>query len=194
MNLIYSDICQKILGEYSEKNKYHSQLLYLLCYIGNVRKVTDIDKIVTVLKRLREEASFKDDIIYYKFCAESNTKLEYGEDFNIRSELYCYGINFDEQTMDINFHLGFRKHKRMLKDLYKLCLAYYVVIGEKDETFKKVGSQNQQKFEEVRKLPKARKTGACMEMQIRENIYSCIRNRIIRFETKMNDQSGNSTN
>ena len=177
MNLIYSDICQKILGEYSEKNKYHSQLLYLLCYIGNVRKVTDIDKIVTVLKRLREEASFKDDIIYYKFCAESNTKLEYGEDFNIRSELYCYGINFDEQTMDINFHLGFRKHKRMLKDLYKLCLAYYVVIGEKDETSNK-----------------ARKTGACIEMRIRENIYSCIRNRIIRFETKMNDQSGNSTN
>ena len=82
----------------------------------------------------------------------------------------------------------------MLKDLYKLCLAYYVVIGEKDETFKKVGSQNQQKFGEVRKLPKARKTGACIEMRIRENIYSCIRNRIIRFETKMNDQSGNSTN
>jgi len=132
VNLIYYDICQKILGEYSEKNKYHSQLLYLLCYIGNVRKVTDIDKIVTVL--------------------------------------------------------------RMLKDLYKLCLAYYVVIGEKDETFKKVGSQNQQKFGEVRKLPKARKTGACIEMRIRENIYSCIRNRIIRFETKMNDQSGNSTN
>lgn len=187
MNLIYSDICQRILGKYSEKNKYHSQLLYLLCYIGNVRKVTDVDKIVNVLKRLKKEVSFKDDIMYNKFCAgneEGNTRLEYGEDFTIRCELYYCSINFDEQSMDINCHLGFKKHKRMLKDLYKICLMYCIVIGEMDEGSKKMEIPNQQKFGEVRKSPKARKTGACMETRIRENIFSCIRNQIIGFGTE----------
>lgn len=154
MNMIYSDICQKILGEYSEKNKYHSQLLYLLCYVGNVRKVTDIDKIVNLLKRLKKEESFEDDMLYKQFCAvneESHTKSEYVEDFNIRCELYYYSINFDEQSMDINCHLGYKKHKKMLKDLYKICLMYCIVIREMDEDSKS------------------------MEKQIRENIFSCMR-------------------
>ena len=118
---------------------------------------------MNVLKWLKKEVSFKDDIMYSKFCAgneEGNTRLEYGEDFTIRCELYYYSINFDEQSMDINCHLGFKKHKRMLKDLYKICLMYCIVIGEMD---------------------KAKKTGAGMEKQIRENVYSCIRNKIIIF-------------
>ena len=188
MNMIYSEICQKILGEYSEKNKYYSQLLYLLCYIGNVKKVTDIDKLVDVLKTLKKEVSFRNDILYNKFCIgyeKSNIKLEYGEDFNIRCELYYYSINFDEQLMDINCKLGFKRHKNMLKDLYKICLMYCIIIGEMDEVSKKMEKvRNQQKFGEARKSSKARKTIADMEKQIRENIYSCIRNKIIRFGTE----------
>lgn len=162
-------------------------MLYLLCYISNVREVTDIDKIVNVLKRLKKEVSFEDDIMYNQFCTvneESHIKSEYGEDFNIRYELYYYSINFDEQSMDINCYLGFKRHKKMLKDLYRICLIYCIVVGEMDEVSKKMERvRSQQKSGEVRKPPKARRTGADMETQIRENIFSYIRNKIIKFGT-----------
>lgn len=131
MNIIYSDICQEILGEYSQQNSHLSQLLYLICYMSNVKSGTDVDQIKKEVKILNKEASMGIDVIHSILCdirENMPIKSRYEEDFFIRCSLYYNDISFDKKRGKWDSDYGKKQHAKLLQNLNQICSKYCVNV------------------------------------------------------------------
>ena len=186
MNIQYYDICEKILGQRTEDNKYEFQLLYLVCYLDNKDSVEKIPYIKQVIKRLYSKIKKNEDLLHDILFVE-NRKKWYTDDFYVYGMIYYNEISYNEANEKVDSQLGLKAHRKNLMRLYIICCFYNTLIGarknvvEKEETY--CGGRNSITEKDFKK-DRTGKTGGSLESKIREGVYSRIRNRIIRIRRK----------
>jgi hypothetical protein len=176
MNEQYYKICEKILGKYTNDNKYEQQFLYLICYLGG-DDLTET-KLKEIVKRLCKKMKKHEDVIYNILCSEIKKKL-YPEDFLIRASVFHNEICYNKGEIDIR--TGIKRKKILLIKLWIICSLYNKFEVNINVLEKKENSYNRRK---IHKKIGTRKDNKRLENKIKKGIYTYIRERIIRFGKK----------
>lgn len=173
MNEQYYKICEKILGKYTNNNKYEHQFLYLICYLGG-DDLTDT-KLKGIIQKLYKKIKKHEDVIYNILCSEAK-KESYSEDFLIRASVFHNEMCYNKGKLDIQ--TGIKRKKILLTKLWIICSLYNKLKGNINVLEKKENRYNKRK---VHKKIRTRKDNKRLENKIKKNIYTFIRERIIQF-------------
>lgn len=191
MNKQYYEVCKSIFGQYTKDNQYEYQLLYLVCYLGNIDSVRQICKLKRAVKKLYSKTRRGKDLLHDILLrelreAKKGKKSLFSEDFLVRGILYYNEICYNEKSGDIDSRIGRKRQITILWRLSIICCFYDMLIGVNKNVLEEEACywQNGCITEKVCKENRTGKNVKELENKIREGIYSRIRDKVIHTRKK----------